>query len=125
MGLKVRRSEDNRFTYVEATGAVTLADWESLRDEEQAMGGRRLLLADVREREGLPSGPDAREWGYLAPAWIAAAMVTREGAQYGMARVTAAIAERRGIPVRVFTDRGPALEWLQDFTNGQEPDLTR
>lgn len=122
MALKVHRSQDNRFTYVEASGTVTFSDWETLRDEEEAIDGRRMLLADVRKRDGLPSGPDAREWGYLAPAWIAAAIVTRQGAQYGMARVTAAIAERRGIPVRVFTDSGPALEWLQELTNGREPD---
>ena len=65
---------------------------------------RRSLLADVRGRAELPPGAGARGWGHLAPAWVAAAIVTREGAQYGMARVTAAIAERRGTPVRVFTE---------------------
>lgn len=122
MALRVRRSEDDRFTFVQATGPVTFSEWESLRDEEEAIGGRRFLLADVREREGLPTGTDAREWGYLAPAWLAAAIVTRHGAQYGMARVTAAIAERRGVHVCVFTEPTPAREWLASYANAHEQD---
>ena len=115
MPLEVQRSQDRGLTRVRATDPVTLSDWVALRDEEATLGGRRSLLADIRRQEELPTGADAREWGYLAPAWVAAAIVTREGAQYGMARVTAAIADRRGTAVRVFTELEPAQEWLESY----------
>lgn len=91
------------------------AEWVELRDQQcpEGQATEKGLLVDVRDRESLPSGDDARHEGELACSWIAVAIASRPGAQYGMARMVSAIAENRGTPVECFTDPNQALEWLR------------
>lgn len=99
------------FVHARVTGSAAHSDW--VRMNEDLTPARRLvLLADVRAGDTLPTSDEARRQAVLATDWLAVAIVARPGAQYGVARVTAAIAEGRGTPVRVFTDVDQARKWL-------------
>ena len=113
MPLDVRETEAGRVLLVSASGPADYSEWVELSEREPS-GQPRVLLIDARRRESLPTGTEAREEAHLAGSWAAVAIVTKEGAQYGMARVVAAIAEVQGTPVRVFTEMEPAREWLAD-----------
>ena len=76
------------------------------------------LLIDIRDLTALPNRPEA---GAIADALANVqvvrnyriAILTQSGAQFGVARMVASLAELRGARMGVFTVEDEALEWLE------------
>lgn len=98
-------------------------------DYGSATAGIQAVAADPRLTPGLPVLLDAREYDYLAtPPEVSAlatpgpspglflgrrvAIVTRRGAQFGIARTFAARAEMFGAVTEVFVEPALAEAWL-------------
>lgn len=114
MPLEIRPDDDGRILHVLATGAGEAAEWIELT-EAQALDGdtRRFgLLMDVRPRESLPDEEGARALGALMSRWGAVAIVSRPGAQFGVARTVDIIGELGGTRVQSFTELNEARTWL-------------
>lgn len=108
-----------------------LYHWPTLTESQEALD---RLSADPLLRRGLrvlvderlvPTVPDAeyvrRSIDNLTHRWRPAlqgarwAAVTTNPVTYGMGKMAEALAQRRGVEFRVFTDEVEALGWLFDY----------
>lgn len=103
--------------------------WPTLTESQEVLdrlSADSLLRRGVRvlvDQRLVPTVPEAdyvrRSIDNLAHRWPALrgarwAALTSDPVTYGMGRMTEALAQRRGVEFRVFTDEREALAWLFD-----------
>jgi hypothetical protein len=113
-----------------------LYHWPSLTESQEALdrlSADPLLRRGVRvlvDQRLVPTVPDAeyvrRNIDNLAHRWPALrgarwAAVTMNPVTYGMGKMAEALAVRRGVEFRVFTDEDEALGWLFGHPQGVQP----
>lgn len=115
----VRVVERGRIVLVRALGPAEPEDWFTLAERPDLPDRSRGfgLLIDLRRRETLPSGEQARSIGrrlakVAASRFAAVALVARPGAQFGLARAVDLLTQLEGMPAATFTDMALARAWL-------------